>query len=228
MSFPVKITSWSAVLAVAALVAVSRPCYAQDAEKAKNAASPATVVKEAAKEAEEAENESGGPNPLAVDPDLAIWTFVVFVLLFLVLKTFAWPQITAALVEREKRIADNIAAAEAQNAEARRLLAEHEAKLAAAAGEVRAMLDEARKDAEHVRKKIEAEGQQAAKDELARAVREITRARDAAVHDLAVASANVAIDLARNVVRDEISAERQNQLVREAVSKLGVAAPSQN
>lgn len=90
------------------------------------------------------------------------------------------------------------------------------------------MLDEARKDAEHVRKKIEAEGQQAAKDELARAVREITRARDAAVHDLAVASANVAIDLARNVVRDEISAERQNQLVREAVSKLGVAAPSQN
>lgn len=228
MSFPVKFTTWCAVLAVAALVAVTRPCYAQEVEKAEKAVSPATVVKEAAKEAEEAENESGGPNPLALDPDLAIWTFVVFVLLFLVLKTFAWPQITAALVEREKRIADNIAAAEAQNAESRRLLAEHEAKLAAAAGEVRAMLDDARKDAENVRKRIEAEGQQAAKDELARAVREINRARDAAVHDLAVASANVAIDLARSVVRDEISADRQKQLVREAVSKLGVATPSQN
>lgn len=177
---------------------------------------------------EAAAAENGKPNPLAFDPDLALWTAGVFVVLFLVLKTFAWPQISAALDERERKIADNIAAAEARHEDAKRLLAEHEAKLAAAAGEVRAMLEEARRDADHTRRQIETDGHKAAKDELDRAVREIGRARDAAIQDLAVASANVAIDLARNVVRDEISADRQKQIVREALSKLGAATPSQN
>jgi F-type H+-transporting ATPase subunit b len=167
-------------------------------------------------------------NPMAADPDLAVFSFVIFLLLVAILGKFAWPSIMAALDERERKIADNIAAAEAQHESAKRLYAEHEAKLAAAAGEVREMLEEARRDAETTRKRIEADGHKAAKDELDRAVREIGRARDAAVQDLAVTSANVAIDLARNVVKSEISAERQQQIVREALSKLSAAAPSQN
>jgi F-type H+-transporting ATPase subunit b len=220
MSFPVRLTRCCALFAVVAAFGFARPCVAEEAP-GKQAA------REAAEEAIAVES-GGGPNPLSVDPDLAIWTGVVFVLLFLVLRTFAWPQITAALTEREKRIADNIAAAERQNAEARRLLQEHEAKLAAAAGEVRAMLEEARRDADHTRQRIEAEGQQAARDEMERAKREIERAKDAALDDIAQRTANVAIDLARGVVRKEISAERQAEIVRDAVSKLKAAAPSNN
>ncbi len=168
------------------------------------------------------------PNLLAFNPDLAIFSAIVFLLLLGLLSWFAWPQITAALDERERKIADNIAAAEARHADAKRLLAEHEAKLAAAAGEVRELLEEARRDAEHTRKRIESDGHKAAQDELDRAVREIKRARDAAVRDLAVTSANVAIDLARNAVRDEISTERQNQIVRESLAKLTASTPSKN
>ena len=168
------------------------------------------------------------PNLLAFSPDLAVFSAIVFLLLMGLLGRFAWPTIAAALDERERKIADNIAAAEARHADAKKLLAEHEAKLAAAAGEVRAMLEEARRDADHTRQQIEADGHKAAKEELDRAVREIGRARDAAIQNLAVASANVAIDLARGVVRDEISADRQKQIVREALSKLGAATPSKN
>jgi F-type H+-transporting ATPase subunit b len=192
------------------------------------AAAPETpTVDPSAKVEAEAEHESG-PNPLAFDPDLAIFTAVVFLLLVAVLGKFAWPPITAALDERERKITDNIAAAQAQNEAAKQLLAEHEAKLSAAAGEVRAMLEEARRDAETTRKRIETEGQQAAKAELDRAVREIGRARDAAVQELAISSANVAVDLARNIVREEISADRQKQIVRDALGKLSAAAPSKN
>lgn len=169
-----------------------------------------------------------GPNPMAFDPDLAIWTAVIFLLLLFVLGKFAWPTIVTALEERERKIADNIAAAQARHDDAKKLLSEHEAKLAAAAGEVRAMLDEARRDADTVRKRIEEEGHKAAKDELDRAIREIGRARDAAVHELAVKSANAVVDLARGVVQDEISAERQKQIVRDAINKLSAAAPSNN
>ncbi len=190
------------------------------------AATPETpTVDTNAEVAGEAEHESG-PNPLAFDPDLAIFTAVVFLLLVAILGKFAWPQITAALDERERKIAANIAAAQAQNDEAKRLLAEHEAKLAATSGEVRELLEAARRDAESIRKRIEGEGQKAAKDELDRAVREIGRARDAAVQDLAIASANVAVDLARGVVQSDISPDRQKQLVRDALSKLARPRPA--
>jgi F-type H+-transporting ATPase subunit b len=122
---------------------------------------------------------------------------------------------------------DNIKAAEAKHEEAKRLLAEHEAKLAATAGEIRGMLDEARRDAEHTRKKIEAAGHQAAQDELTRAIREIERAKDGAIQELAVASANVAVDLAGKVIRTQLTAEKNNELIREALTKLA-ATSSQN
>jgi F-type H+-transporting ATPase subunit b len=211
----------SATIALGLLVVdLTVPCaFGQETEDA-TAHAPAAA-------AEHAEHASG-PDPLAVDIDLAIWTGVVFLLLFLVLRTFAWPQIVEALEERERKIADNMAAAEARHEEAKRLLAEHEARLAATAGEVRALLDEARRDAEHTRKLIADKGHQDAQDELARALREIDRAKDAAVQELAVASANVAIDLARKVVREQLTPDQQSQIVREALGKLAAATPSKN
>ena len=107
-------------------------------------------------------------------------------------------------------------------------MAEHEAKLAAAAGEVRALLEEAHRDAEHTRKSIEDKGRQAAKDELDRALREIDRAKDGAIEALASASANVAIDLARKVIKDKLTADEQKQIVRDALGKLSAATPSRN
>ena len=188
---------------------------------------PAETVAEAEHVAEQVEH-GAGPNPLAVDPDLAIWTGVVFLLLFTILSIFAWPQIAQAVDERERRISDSITAALEKHEEAKRLIAEHEARLAAAAGEVRELLEEARRDAEHTRKRIEAAGHQAAQEELARAIREIQRAKEGAIHELAVTSAHVAIDLARKVVREQLTPDQQNQLVREALGKLTTAEPSNN
>lgn len=175
------------------------------------------------------EGESGGePNPLAIDLDLAIFTGVVFVLLFLVLSKFAWPQISAALVEREKRIEDNIASAQAKYEESKQMLAEHEAKLANAADEVRALLEEARRDAEYTKSQILGDAKKAADIERDRAVRDVERAADLAVKSLAETSANLAVDLASKVVQQNITADQQAQLVRDALSQLSIAEPSEN
>ena len=79
----------------------------------------------------------GSSNPLKFDPDLAIFSAVVFGILVFLLGKFAWPTIATALTEREKRIEANIADAEAMHEEAKNMLAQHEAKLATAADEVR-------------------------------------------------------------------------------------------
>jgi F-type H+-transporting ATPase subunit b len=202
-------------------VALSRCALGAGAEIPKDAPPKAHA------EAAAGEEHEPDRNPMAFDPDLAIFTAIVFLILLAVLGKFAWPTIVSALDERERKIADNIAAAEARHEEAKRLLAAHEAKLAAAAGEVRELLEEARRDADHTRRTIEAEGHKAAQDELERALREIKRARDAAVQDLAVSSANVAIDLAGKVIREKLTPDQNNQIIRDAIAKLA-ANPSQN
>jgi F-type H+-transporting ATPase subunit b len=216
---------WSAAIAVAASIFAVRVSHAQEGQGVLPKASES--ARTAAHQAEKAEH-GGGPNPLAVDPDLAIWTLVVFLILFAVLKKFAWPQIASAIDERERKIAADIAAAAQKNEEAKRLLAEHEAKLAATAGEIRALLEEARRDAEHTRKQGEAKGQEDAKAMVERALREIERAKDGAIQELAVTSANVAIDLARKVMSEQLTPEQNNKLVRDAMAKLAATTPSKN
>lgn len=223
MSFLTRKTGWLPAIGLFVVV-----CTAPLVAAASVDADAKAAAAKAAMTAEHDESGAKNPNPLAFRTDLAIWTFVVFVLLFTFLSYFAWPQIAAALDERERKIADNIAAAEARLEDAKRVLSEHEAKLAAAAGEVRALLEEAHRDAEHTKRSIEAKGHQAAQDELARALREIDRAKDGAIEALAGASAHVAIDLARKVIKDKLSSEEQNQIVRDALGKLSAATPSRN
>ena len=97
---------------------------------------------------------SDPPSPMTFDPDLAIFSAIVFLLLLGILGKFAWPAIVTALEEREQSIADNISSASAKHEEAKQLLSEHEAKLALASGEVRELLEEARRDAEHTKSQI--------------------------------------------------------------------------
>ena len=174
------------------------------------------------------ESAGGDPNPLAVDLDLAIWTGVVFAVLLGVLSKFAWPAISAALDERESRIESNIADAAAKHEEAKQLLVQHEAKLASAADEVRALLDEARRDAEHTKSQILADAKKLADQERDRAVRDVERASDIAMKNLAETGANLAVDLAGKVIKQNISAEQQAELVRDALGRLAASSPSQN
>src|SRR5204863_9378621 len=113
----------------------------------------------------------------AVDVDLAVWTAVVFLVTLAVLWKFAWGPICAGLDRREKAIADNIAAAEEAAEEARRLTVQYEARLAAAAEEVRQLLDEGRRDAEQTKASILEEARAAAGKERDRTLREIETAK---------------------------------------------------
>lgn len=162
----------------------------------------------------------GNPNPLAVDPDLAIWTVVVFLALFFVLSTYAWPAISTALTEREQSIRNDIAEAAVKHEEAKQMLVQYEAKLASAANEVRALLDEARRDAEQTKNQILVEAKAAADAERDRALRDVERAAEAAMKDIAETIANQAVDLAGKVVRRNLSGEQHTQLVRDALNVL--------
>lgn len=158
-------------------------------------------------------------DPSALNRDLAIYSFVVFLGLLTLLGRFAWPTISEALEAREKRIEGNIAEAENKLEEAKAVMAVHEAKLAGAADQVRELLEEARRDADATIAQAKADAKAEFEAERQRATRDIEQASDAAVRQLAEKTAGLAIDLAGRVVKQDISADRQSEIVREALGR---------
>ncbi|HUY93137.1 MAG TPA: F0F1 ATP synthase subunit B [Pirellulales bacterium] len=151
--------------------------------------------------------------------DLAIFTFVVFLLLLGILWKFAWGPISTGLERREHRIAEQIAAAERSHQEAKAMLAEYERKLAAAHDEVRAILDEARRDAEHTHREILEKAKAEAAAEAARAKHDVETARDQALKELVETSANLAVDLAGQILKARLSPADHSQLIADALAK---------
>jgi F-type H+-transporting ATPase subunit b len=155
---------------------------------------------------------------------LALWTLVVFALLLAVLWKFAWGPISEALDRRQQLIEGAIASAQRQHEQAMQLLAQHEAKLAGAADEVRRIVDEARRDADQQRQKIIAEAQHVALAEKERAVQEIHTAKNSALEQLAQKSVDMAVDLAGKIVRRQLNPQDDAALIGEALKQF----PSQN
>ncbi len=98
--------------------------------------------------AEGGSTDSTALNPLVFDPDLAIFTAIVFLLLLVVLSLFAWKPLMAGLDAREKSIADMIDQAKRRSEEAGLKLQQYEQRLAAAAAEAQGMVEKARRDAQ--------------------------------------------------------------------------------
>lgn len=170
----------------------------------------------------------GEPDPAELRSDLAIYTFLVFLVLFGVLWRFAWGPIVTGLEKREQGIAANIEEARRCRDEAKLLLQQYEAKLAEAQNEVREILDEARRDAEHTQQEILANARAEADRERKRSLNEIETATAQALKQLAERSTNLAVDLAGKIVRAQLNPEDHNRLINEAVNQFVEAGPSQN
>lgn len=169
---------------------------------------------------------SGGP--LDFQTDLALWTGVIFVVLFLVLKRFAWGPISRGLESRERMIADHIAHAERSNEEARRLLADYQQKLAGSQDEVRAILDQGRRDAEQAGRDLLEHARGEAKREHEKALREIEQAKDGALKELATQSATLAVELAGKIVGARLKADDHTRLIEQALANFPKEKASRN
>lgn len=172
--------------------------------------------------------EGANADPSEIKGDLAIFSFVVFLLLLGILSKFAWGPISRGLEQREHHIAGQIAAAERANQEAKAMLADYERKLASAADEVRAILDEARRDAAHTQQEILAQAKADAATEMDRAKREVETAKDQALRELAETSANLAVELAGKIIRTRLDPHQHAELVGEALARFPNHGPSAN
>ncbi len=221
---------------VAALALVTSPVArsqsAPHAEPANSPVEPANFPVEVAP-ADAGHGEPGHagaeaqPNILKPESSLAIWTLIVFLVLLLVLRKFAWGPLSTALHQREEHMEHVLHDAERARNESERLLAEHRKQMAATADEVRALIEEARRDAQVTADEIIRKAQAEAEASRDRAQREIGLARDQALVEIWSKTADLAVSVAGRVLARELNESDHRRLIETAMGELP-ASPAAN
>ncbi len=166
----------------------------------------------------------GGANPFAGDVGNALWTMVIFVLVLIVLGKFAWGPILGALQKREEFIRDSLAQAKKDREDAEARLREYTEQLQSANAKASAIVDEGRKDAEAVKRKIEEDAKAEAVKLIERAKREIGIASDTAIKQIYDLGAKLATEVASKVIRKEVNAQEHSRLISESLDELRKAS----
>jgi F-type H+-transporting ATPase subunit b len=142
---------------------------------------------------------------------LIIWTLLAFLVVFWILKKYAWPAITKGLKEREQGIADALSTAERVKAEMAQMKSEHEALLAQAREERAQILKEARE----TKDKIINESKDAAKTEaskiIAEALAAIEAQKMAAVTDVKNQVGKMVVEVSEKILRRELGNKSEQE-----------------
>lgn len=162
----------------------------------------------------------GSANPLAPDFVTMGVTLAVFLTLLAVLYFTAWKPILKGLKARE----DNIFAAKDEalktKKEAEDLRAKLQAEFAAANDRIRAMMDEARRDADALKAAEKAVGVKDAQQERERAKREIETAKEQALQEIQQTAVQLAALMSSKAVGRSLGEDDHRRLVAESLSEL--------
>ena len=155
-----------------------------------------------------------------VTPEIGLifWTTIVFLLLLIVLKKYAWKPILAAVDERNKSIEDALKAADKAKKEMLALNTDNERILMEAKKERDALLKEGRE----IKDNIIAEAKDKAKIEsdkiLITAKEQINNEKMKAITELKNQVAEMSIDIAEKILKSELSDKnKQKELIAEAL-----------
>ncbi len=169
-----------------------------------------------------AQEEHAASGPLTVEFGLMFWTFVVFLLLLLILKKFAYPALLGAVEARERALQEQLDAAERNRAESEALLAEHKKLLAEARTQAHALLVEARTTAEKERALAMEKTLQEQQQLLERARRDIVAERDRAIAELRHEAVELSLAAASKLIGERLTSDTDRKLVEEYLSRLDV------
>ena len=155
-----------------------------------------------------------------INPGLSIWTTVVFFLLVIVLKRYAWKPILQALTEREEKIRGALEQADKARSEAAALLKQNEKNMARAEEEYQKMMREAKSLGEKMKEDIVNKARLQGQLELQRASEEIQRNLEAAKHQLRSEVADLAIKAAEKILDETLDAQRQKKIIDSVLNQM--------
>ena len=166
------------------------------------------------------QEQHAAPGPLTVEFGLMFWTVVVFLLLLLILKRFAYPSLLGAVEARERALQQQLDEAERNRLESAALLEEHKKLLSEARTQAHGLLVEARASAEKERALAMERTLQEQQEILERARRDITEERDRAIVELRREAVDLSLAAASKLIGERLTSETDRKLVQEYLTTL--------
>jgi F-type H+-transporting ATPase subunit b len=150
------------------------------------------------------------------NPILPIWQemvvgLVAFGILCYVLIKFVFPRMEATFQARVEAIEGGIKKAEDAQAEAARLLEQYRTQLAEAQTEAARIRDEARADAEGIRRDLLAKAQEERDRIIATGRDSLAAERQSIIHELRTEVGTLAVDLASRIVGESLADEARQR-----------------
>ncbi len=161
------------------------------------------------------------PSPILPATDELVWGTISFVLLFLLMRKFAYPAIKEGMNARTERIRADLDAAETAKSEAVGVLDGYKSQLADARAESARIIEEARQAADALKKDQEARLQTELAEARARAAADIEAAKAQATADLRGELATLAVGAASAVVNKNLDPAAQTQLIEDYINQVG-------
>lgn len=153
---------------------------------------------------------------------LMFWTFVTFVLLFIILGWFVFPKITAAVEAREKALEEAIEGAKADREAAAKGLAEQQRQIEAARLEAQKIIVEGRQVGDKLRADMVEETHKQQQAMLERARQEIEAEKNNAIAALRREAVELAIAGASKVIEKNLDDQANRKIVESFLSSIPV------
>jgi F-type H+-transporting ATPase subunit b len=142
---------------------------------------------------------------------LLFWTLVAFLIVFFILKKFAWKPILETLKERETSIADALATAEKVKVEMAQMKNENEALMARAREERAIIIKEAKETADKMVNEAKDKAKMEAAKVLADAQAAIEQQKMAALTDVKNQVGKLVIEVSEKVLRRELTNRNEQE-----------------
>jgi len=163
------------------------------------------------------------PSPIAPAKNELIWGIISFTVLFVLLWKLAYPAIKKGMQARTERIEASVAEADSAKGEAQQVLDDYRRQLADARNESARIIEEARQQADALRRDQEQRLQSELAEMRSRAAADIEAAKSQAIADLRADVASIAIGAAEVVVKRNLDRDTQTALIEDYINSVGSA-----
>lgn len=155
---------------------------------------------------------------------LIFWTLIAFLIVFFLLRKFAWGPILSSLNEREKNIADSLESAQRVKAEMAQLKNENEELMARAREERAAMLKEARETKDKMINEAKEQAKIEANKIIIDAQQQINAQKMAALTDVKNQVGKLVVEVTEKVLRKELgSNDAQERHIKDLVNEVNLS-----
>jgi F-type H+-transporting ATPase subunit b len=165
-------------------------------------------------------------NTLGINPGAIIVQAIGFVVLYIIVRTYLFPGIRAALDARQQEIAAGLKAAEDARVEAAKLTQDREQLLAQSREEGRALVQKAVQEAQTAREHLLAEAQQERDALLARGRQVLDVERKQAVLELRTEVSDLALKAASRAVGEAMDEQAHRRAIDAFIASLETESPA--